>query len=477
MKKPEAQHVLSNTARQWQVTRRARTSLAVWLVAVAALASGWGRRAEADAGAGTPDHPGARKARSDPNRLTSWLQMGGDLRLRAIRERARKLDKNDRGDDRFWQRYRARIWARITPTENIEFNLRIVTEPRYYCRRDLPNPLIREEALFDRLNVVWKNVLGLPLTATVGRQDLRLGSGWLVCEGTPMDGSRTAFFDALRFTYGLEEWNTTADLVWIDNHANSSKWIRPFNDRDVDLAEQDERGVILYVTNRSLKETRIDGYFIYKQDHNPSTRNNGSEGDIYTLGAMAEGDLGGGWKYRVEVAGQFGHKNGKDLCGLGSNNRLSYHFNDPMDNRLHLGYEYLSGDDDAGRHFDKLWGRESQWSDLYNGAIDSLDGRDFDSSNLHRPNLTWEFRPVASVRVITDYSLLFCDQNTSAGGTGGLSRSGCFRGQLLKVQVKHRLNERVHQRFTAEVFLPGDFYTSARNDVAMFLRYGIMFTW
>ncbi len=458
------------------MNQRWRAGTVVWAALAGAMAAA-PARAAGKVAAGEEKGPSAGQAGDDPHRLTPWLSLGGDLRLRAIRERARKLDKNNRGDDRFWQRYRGRVWAKAEPFEGVELNLRVVTEPRYYCRRDLPHPLIREEALFDRLHLRWENVLGVPLTATIGRQDLFLGAGWLVREGTPMDGSRTMFFDAIRFTYKWQEADTTADLIWIDDHANSSEWIRPFNDRDVDLAEQDEQGAILYVSNASLKKTRLDGYFIYKRDHNRSTRNNGSEGDIYTFGAVAEGELGGGWAYRVEVAPQFGHKNGRNLCAFGSINRLSYRFNDSMDNRLHLGYEYLSGDDDSGRHFDKLWGREAQWSDLYNGAIDSLDGRDFDSSNLHRPNLTWEFRPVKDVQIITDYSLLFADQNTSAGGRRGLSRHGCFRGQLLKVQVKHKLNEHVHHRLTGEVFFPGDFYTSARNDVATFLRYGIVLGW
>lgn len=414
----------------------------------------------------------------DRNRLTDWLSMGGEFRFRTIRERARKLQNGDHGHDRWWQRFRGRVWAKVEPLENLEFNIRIVTEPRLYCRRnDLPERFIREEALFDRANVVWKNAFGLPLTFKIGRQDLRLGSTWLVREGTPMDGSRTSHFDAIRLTYEAKPIQTTADLVWIDNHRNSSKWIRPFNDADVDLIEQDEQGAILYVSNKSIENHRIDGYFIYKRDHNPSTANKGSEGHIYTFGLMAEGKLGKGWKYRVEVCPQFGHKNGKHLGAFGTNNVLSYHFDDPMDNRVHFGYEYLSGDDDSGKYFDLLWGREAQYSDIYNGAVDTLDGRDFDSSNMHRPHFTWEVRPVKDVQIITDYHLMFADQNTSAGGTNGLSKSGCFRGQLVKIQLKHKINEYIHHRLTLDFFFPGDFYTDDRNDMAFFIRYGIVFTW
>ena len=32
------------------------------------------------------------------------------------------------------------------------------------------------------------------------------------------------------------------------------------------LTEQNEQGVVLYGSNKSLKNTQIDGYFIYKRD-------------------------------------------------------------------------------------------------------------------------------------------------------------------------------------------------------------------
>jgi len=452
----------------------------LWSVpAAAAVLAGLCGQMVAQTQPGGPSAPSQARAEKerDPNQPADWLSMGGDFRLRTIRERARKLQNGDRDHDRFWQRYRGRVWAKAKTFRDVELNLRVVTEPRLYCRRDLPHPLIREEALFDRANVKWTNAFGLPLTATIGRQDLLLGSGWLVREGTPTDGSRTHHFDAIRLTYKADSINTTADVVWLDNHRNSSEWIRPFNDADVDLIEQDEQGAILYVSNESLKGHRIDGYFIYKRDHNPSMAKRGTEGHIYTFGLMAEGSLGKGWKYRVEFCPQFGHKNGRDLGAFGANSRLSYRFGDAMDSKLHFGYEYLSGDDDSGKYFDMLWGREAQYSDIYNGAVDTIDGRGFDSANMHRPHLTWEFRPVKNVQVVTDYHLMFADQNTSAGGTKGLSRSGLFRGQLLKIQLKHKINEHIHQRLTVDVFFPGNFYTDARNDVAMFLRHGIVFTW
>ena len=192
---------------------------------------------------------------------------------------------------------------------------------------------------------------------------------------------------------------------------------------------------------------------------------------------MIKGDIDDKWAYQIEVAPQFGHKNGKKLCAFGSNNKLSYNLHDESDNTFHLGYEYLSGNKDPEKYFDRVWARESRYSDLYNGAIDSIDGRELDGSNVHRPNFGWSTRPTDKMQFIADYSLLFADKNTRAAGTNGMSKHGKFRGQLIKLQLKYKFNKNVHNRFTVESFFPGNFYNRNRNDVAIFLRYGIVYTW
>ncbi|MCK4790184.1 MAG: alginate export family protein, partial [Desulfobacteraceae bacterium] len=351
------------------------------------------------------------------------------------------------------------------------------TEPRYYHRpASMDKQFTHNEALFDRLNFTWRNVFDLPMKAIVGRQEIKLGSNWLLIDGTPLDGARTNFFDAIRLTYDLEDRNTTTDLIWVENHGDSAKWLKPFDDQDIDLAEQDEQGAILYLSKRTSQDSKIDGYFIYKHDRNRN-RNSGYEGEIYTLGTMLEGKLDKRWKYRVEFAPQFGHKNGKELNAFATNNQLTYHFNDSKNNRVYVGYEYLSGDDDPDKYFDKVWGRVDTWSVLHQGSIDSIDGRQIDSSNLHRVHFGWLTEPTDKTKIQTTYHLLFADDNTLAGGTGGLSKSGNFRGQLLRAQIKYKVNEHIYHRLEGELFLPGDFYNNDRNDVAVFVRYGIVFTW
>ncbi|MBN1124587.1 MAG: hypothetical protein JXA82_06240 [Sedimentisphaerales bacterium] len=403
-----------------------------------------------------------------------WLDLGADFRFRHIHEETNQLDRKAQGHDKIFQRYRLRTWARIMPDDNTELNFRITGEPRYYFRPDQTEQYTYDEFIFDRMNVTWRNVGDLPLTAVLGRQDIVLGTGWLLQRGTPLDGSRTYFFDAARFTYKLDG-QTTADMIYIENHANSSAWIRPFNDQDIDLEEQDARGAILYLSN-DTQDRQLDGYLVYKRDHNRN-RPNGSEGEIYTLGATIRKPLNPDWDVTVEIAPQFGHKNGKSLSSFATNSYLDRHLHDAINSRIRFGYEYLSGDDDPDQYFDKLWGRANQFSVLYNGPIDSIDGRKDDSSNLHRFSLAYLCEPTEQSDWLAAWHILFADENTYQAGTNGLSEHGTFRGHLLTTQYRIKSNPHLCHRINAELFFPGNYYTDDRNDVALYLRYELLITW
>jgi hypothetical protein len=270
------------------------------------------------------------------------------------------------------------------------------------------------------------------------------------------------------------------DFVWVQNYADSAKWLKPINDRDgpedTDLSEQDEQGAILYFARKTGKDAGIDGYFIYKHDTDRKV-SKGSEGEIYTLGVRKYGRLNENWQYDMEFAPQFGHKNGKSLGAFATNNQLIYNFNDEHKNKIYLGYEYLSGNDDPDKNFDRGWARVDSWSVLYQGSIDSIDGRSYDNSNLHRPYVDWETNLTEKLNLRCGYNLLFADDNTYKGGTGGMSKSGNFRGQLAKVTLKYKVSKNIEHRLEEEAFFPGDFYNNDRNDVAVFARYSLYLTW
>jgi len=442
------------------------------------------------------------QAKEQIREATPWLKLAADMRLREIFAPNLLFNK----EDRHFQRYRARLGATVTPIENLDFNVRAVFEPRHFCQpsRELQvrnQYFIDEwrdpEILFDRMNVTWNKAFGLPLQVVVGRQDIILGNGWLVLDGTPLDGSRTIFFDAVRATYNFEAAKTKVDVAWICQHADSDYWLPPINDQDFHNHEQDEQGVIVYVTNTCVPKTQLDAFFIYKRDEadlgtepgdiapgHLAPWQAGANSDIYTFGGRAVHDLTENINLRGEFAGQFGSKaigdtSRQDLCAFGFNSRVTYKFNDAMKNEVHAGYEFLSGDKEstAGRteQFDPLWGRWPQFSELYVYPV-ALENRPGETTNFHRVNIGWSCVPSEKLSLAADYHVLFAHHNSYAGRPYFDDESNC-RGHLLVGKLGYKFAPHITGHFLAELFFPGSFYDDDYNEAAGFLRYELMFTW
>ena len=264
---------------------------------------------------------------------------------------------------------------------------------------------------------------GLPLTIKVGRQDLFLGDGWLVGDGTPIDGSWTYFLDSARFTYELKDQHTTIDAIGIIQDAHDDAWLPTINPNHLLVTEQNEKGAILQVANSSMKAANLTGYFIYKNDSQVAA--NGDNADIYTFGGRVNGPLSDHWKYWVEGAYQFGRKQDPslqhsdagaaaasdyhDLNAYGLNSKLSYLFKDKLNNQLAMSFEMLSGDNpNTGNDemFDVLWGRWPRWSEigLYSYAAETRIGQE---ANLIRFGPTWTVNPIKDLEFSASYYALF----------------------------------------------------------------------
>jgi hypothetical protein len=424
---------------------------------------------------------------------------GADLRLRQIFIGNVGLNEHSPIADRTFQRYRTRIWGRYSPTDWLDADARLIWEGRHYNKPDVwPVPGFETwysgGVLFDRLSLTFNEPAGLPVKLKLGRQDLIFGHGWLVLDGTPLDGSRTIYFDAARATVDLEAIDTTLDLVYIDQNADTGRFPQALNGDVEDQTEQYETGVIAYARNRSLlPEAVVDGYFIYKHDRrNPTPLrlrvNNGAPfpspsdaGDIYTVGLRMDGPLAPRWDLRAEGAYQWGRLNARPLSAFGINARLQYSFDDALKNRLHADFEYLSGDDPGDgtdQAFDPLWGRWPQWSELmiYQWPLDT---RVAQASNLLRLNLGWAAQVHPTSLLTFDYHALFANQESTRtlAQLANISGDGRFRGHLLTAWLKTKLNEHVAGHLVAEYLAPGDFYARHRRDDAYFVRAEVVLSW
>lgn len=409
---------------------------------------------------------------------------GLDLRLREVAiDNANALDDTSSTAERHFQRYRLRAWGQVQPEQSFLVNGRLMWEGRHYDKPDVNSyeTWYSGAVMFDNLYVQADRPGGLPLKLKLGRQDIVLGNGWLMLDGTPLDGSRTLYFDALRVTWasGLN----TLDAILLKQNPRTRLTL---DGETEDQTEQTEKGLALYLRHKYGADTDLDGYWFYKHN-DPATGqaaggmrlNNGfyfpsasDDGHVNALGGRIETQYSPTWKLRAELAAQWGRRNGADMEGFGFNGRATHALGGAWNDRVHVGYEFLSGDDpDTGRNeaFDPLWGRWPQWSELYGPYTYGMETRTGETTNLHRLNLGWAAQVHPKAELSLDYHALFADQNTKRG-TAGFSDSDKFRGHLVTAWLRAKLDKHVSGHLLAEYFLPGDYYEAPKGDNAYFLR-------
>jgi hypothetical protein len=294
------------------------------------------------------------------------VKMGLDVRLREIYARNIFSLNDSFGDgagwgtgegnwnNYHWQRYRTRWSTKWAIDEDIDFNTRLTWEFWGHVAPDESfSSFLNEksydfdEAIFDHMNIQIRNAFDMPLTLTIGRQDIILGTGWLILDGSPADGSRTIYFDAVRATYDLSE-TSRMDLIYVQQYDDEAKWLKPFNHGAVDdrrhtTQYQDERAAIAYWHNKLTDIHNNELYYIYKNEENSdyakSIGRKGNDADIHTMGTRFFGNLDDNWSYTAEIAKQWGDRNGNSLRALGGNSKMTYAFHNDIKQEIHFGYE------------------------------------------------------------------------------------------------------------------------------------------
>ena len=423
---------------------------------------------------------------NDVKHPLDWFTWGCDIRIRdeysdGIQSLTTQMprDFNEQNVIRF----RGRLWASATVvTQPFRQRAAFSRTPRMDppgIHGHLPPPRRHGVALtgiVDNLNVKWTNILDQPFAITAGRQDVMmgdLGDWWLVADGTPVDGSWTFFLDAVRMSYDARDIKTKFDVIGLYQHSKPSDPMPTIdNSGSYFLTEQDEQGVILYGSNKSVENMQIDGYFIYKHDN--KVRVNGDNASIYTAGSKITGNPAEHWTYSVEGAYQFGQKqdgtvtypvveNGwRTLSAYAGKLKLSYLFKDSLNNQLSLVGEFLSGDnpDSTGQDemFDVLWGRWPRWSELYiYSYVNETSGKIAQMNNLGRVGASWSFNPVKKLTCSLMYNAMFAPESTPTRTVDSslFTSTGNFRGHYIQAILKYQVNKKHHDAPVGRVRLPG----------------------
>ncbi|MDM7917150.1 MAG: alginate export family protein, partial [Candidatus Eisenbacteria bacterium] len=148
------------------------------------------------------------------------LAFGGEIRFRG--EGFDNLldldDSREARDDYEYYRLRARLQVDAQPRDRLRLFFRLGNEYRF--GRGVTNAGVRDSESKISLDNGWVEIGAPPethLSLRLGRQDLAYGEGFLIFDGTPADGSSSAWFDALLASYRPSGWSIDLFEAKIDD--------------------------------------------------------------------------------------------------------------------------------------------------------------------------------------------------------------------------------------------------------------------
>jgi len=407
----------------------------------------------------------------------------------------------DRQPDRNFFRLRIQLWDKVKVSENFGGYIRIATEPKYYTgpyRLTLDNGTNRkrfdqDEIIIDNLYIDIKKPFDLPVSFRIGRQDFlgpdMYGEGFLIFDGTPGDGSRTFYFNAIKARIDIAQGHSV-DLVYLSDPKTDQYLpsIHPayydknsggaYIDHKKRLTASNEKGFWIYGRNKIFDGLNVEPYYIYKKEGSYDIK----ESHINTFGMRAVFKIDA-FSLRGEIAKQYGkYQDGTKRSGLGGYAFAGYEFKKcPVTPAIELGYVYLSGDKtdtskDEG--FDPLFSRAPQWNELLiYTLIPETAGKGGPIpgywTNLEALVANLKFKPLKDMDIKLSYQHLWADEKTKGLSSLMFTNDGKNRGDLYALIANYKFTKSLDGMFQIEYFEPGDFYKNARN--ATFIRWQLQY--
>ncbi|MFZ2055631.1 MAG: alginate export family protein [Candidatus Aminicenantales bacterium] len=378
-------------------------------------------------------------------------------------------------DSTAYVRFRTSLMAQWRPAERFELAVRLTNENRYYIspKQDprLGKNFDLNEVFFDYLYIHWKNPGGLPFSLKLGRQDLMIGEGFLIFDGGPLDGSRSAYFNAARLDYTINDRNSI--MLFFCRQPRTDIWLPVINDTGQKMVEQDEQGFGAYFTG-ALRRVKVEGYLfrknIFAAEEVPSS-------DYSVLGGRAVIPLADGLSLTTEGAFQSGKIGERSRRGLGGYFHLDFQtrLRFPLPSLVTAGILCLSGDDpataDAYEGWESSFSRWPKWSEslIY---LQARETKPADWTNIFSLYGNLVFAPTERARLDLTWhhlgALQMAPPSFLLGGTGK------HRGELIIAKLTYELNKNISGHFLWERFLPGDFFYSGARAFA-WVRFELMF--
>lgn len=351
-------------------------------------------------------------------------------------------------------RNRMSLLLQTQPTRNVAFIAKLTDEFRYYFVPE-SNPFTLDEIIFDLLYVRLDSLGRLPLGITLGRQDMAIGEGFVVRDGGPLDGSRAAYFNAVRLDWRVKE-GVDVSLAYV-YQPRTDHLLPVIHNQGRALVEQPEAALLLWGRG-AIGRTEVLGYFVRKEARETDSQNNAAE--IHCLGSRLHSRLADRLTWTAEAAIQFGRWHSLNQFALGGYTYLGYEpGKEAIARNISAGVLYLSGDDPATEDYegwDPLFGRWPKWSESYIYTLVREGGVAY-WSNIASVFGKTTIRLTTKVDLSADYHHLLAPQRADPellfpGGCGRI------RGSLYIVKLEYTVSERLRGHLLWEGFHPGNYY-------------------
>jgi len=420
---------------------------------------------------------------------------GADLRLRyefkdSFMDKG-KTSVSSASED--YYRARTRIWGKASYGDDLGAFLRLGNEFRGYRNSpDNDKNKFPDEVFIDNLYVDFKNIGGR-VDLRIGRQDMKEGAGRLISDGTPGDGSRSAYFNAIMAKVKMLEksdvdlmgtWNPYRDDATLGNPHDAYDLTKIKSGSP--YSKMDEKGLMAYLHYNEVEDFPMEFYWIWKQE----TRFYDSAGkrypgrDIHTFGTRLTPKITDKLSGEFEGAVQVGNVDSEE--GMASRDIFAYMvyagltysekeiFGKP---KLTGALLYLSGDEDS--YYKTSDGSmDNGWNPVFNrtGSLSQICANMYDQfrwSNLIYPHLEVSVEPYAKNTVKVQTGPMFAAEK-DAGATSD------YRGYFTQLRYDFPLLGKVFGKrgdvkgaVVGEAFYYGDYYAhdAADADMATWVRF------
>ncbi len=363
---------------------------------------------------------------------------------------------------RTFTRHRTQFGVTWSPTPEIALCVQAANEFRYYT---VPanSDFHLDEVFFDQLYLKLTKPWQQPLTITIGRQNIMLGEGFIVWDGGPLDGSRSAYFNAVHL-----DWRVGSNyqlIAFVSHNQAEDRWLPIVHDQHRQLIEQPETGAGVSLWKSSSGWISA-AYIVFKKRE--STTAMPVSASTAALGGSVNRALvktnSHNLNFQAELALQLGRQNGLDRVAFGGDGRFNY---SPtlgegcrfVPQTISAGVIYLSGDNpntERLEDWDPMFARWPKWSESYIYTLVQEHGVAW-WSNLISLNLATRFSLAGNVTLNAQYHHLMAAREVADGAVfpGG---KGKTRGDLFIGKLSFGIDESWSGHLLWEGFSPGSFY-------------------